>query len=135
MIPTIRTIHEISIAVLLLTISGCSLFPGPHSSSLYVSPPFHIIGRVTVFYGGFLPGLVGPDPSILTVDKAVGADIRVNTILEGQGFAVADVIRIFWVVDTGPCLSWQVTPTIHKNEEVEVKDTGDMCTSYMEPAG
>jgi hypothetical protein len=140
MIPTIKVINGMSMAVLLLTISGCSFFLGqqPSYRSLYVSPPFQIIGRVIVFYGGFLPGPVEPDPSILTADKAVGADVRVNTILGGQGFAVGDVIRIFWVVDTGPCLSWKVTPTIRKNARVEVDDTGDMmadiCTSYVKPA-
>ena len=135
-----RIVTLVAVASLLI-LAGCSLIQAiiaPLSSQptqiVSVSAPFHIIGTVLIFYHGPVPTPGGPDSSIISADKAVGGQIKVEQVLSGQGLFPGDVVEVSWVTDVGPCFTWNVTPGIQKGDRVEVDDTGNMCTSYMKPS-
>ena len=141
--------HKLSIfaiLLLVLSISGCDhidniLGGGPpiyHPLPAYhAQAPYQIFGEVKVFYTGPIPLNFGADPSITSANNAIGAEIQVSEVLQGTEIAIGDTIIVSWATDAAPpeapCFEWEVGDGIGLNSLVEVKNTGNFCTSYIMP--
>ena len=136
----------ILLLLLVVPIAGCDhinniLGGGPPiyepRPAFFPSAPYQVFGEVKVFYAGPIPLNFSPDPSITSINNAVGAEIQISEVLQGSGIAIGDTIIVSWLTDAAPpeapCFEWEVGDGIGLNSLVEVKNTGNYCTSYMMP--